>query len=414
MKRRQAVSTVLLTLLLVITNSGPLPGRAASSGMVEGLSLLAGDGGSVMVVDAEGGILASHQPDKPLVPASVLKIITAAAALEELGPDYRFPTVFHSTPEGDLVVSGRGDPFLVSEELELIATALRERGLTGIRHLLLDNGFFQPGLVLHGTNRSLRPHDAYNSALSVNFNTVYVRVDAEGRVRSAEPQTPLTAVARRAALESGLRGKARINLSGSPDQCLRYAGELMREFLERESIEVAGDIRTYEDDPGSFPVFYVHRSSRNLESLLKEVFLYSNNFMANQIFLALGASRYGPPATPEKSRMVISEFLEGAGVLDLHVEEGSGLSRRTRMTAGQMIRVLDRFRPHLDLLGCVDGSCSKTGTLHDVKSLAGYLLPEGGAPISFVILLNGTEYGVHSRDRILDFLIDNLPGSFRD
>ncbi len=381
--------------------------EAAQQGLGQGLARLAGEG-AVMAVDVHGRILASHHPDKPLVPASILKIVTAAASLEELGPAYRFKTLFRLTPQGDLLVSGRGDPFLVSEELDLIAEALRARGLSRVRHILLDNEFFEPGLVLHGTNRSLNPYDAYNGALCVNFNTVYIQVDSRGRIRSAEPQTPLTDTALRAARQGGIKGKARINLSESPDQCLQYAGELIRAFLERKGMGVDGDIKRCQEDPASFPLLYVHQSTRTLADLLEDVFRYSNNFMANQIFLTLGASRFGPPATPEKARRVIKDFLKDAGIEDVHVEEGSGLSRKTRITARQMIEVLDRFRPHRGLLGCKNGSCSKTGTLYDVKSLAGYLVPDTGGPVSFVILLNGPQYGRGTRNRIFSLLKDGL------
>lgn len=364
-----------------------------------------------MAVEADGRVLASHRPDEPLVPASVLKIVTAAAALEELGPGHRFETVFRRTPEGDLVVSGRGDPHLVSEELARIAGALREKGLARVRRLLLDNRYFQPGLVLHGTNRSLNPYDAYNGALCANFNTVFVRVDGRGRVRSAEPQTPLTELARRAALESGAKGRVRINLAESPEQCLQYAGELLAAFLRKEGIEVGGEVRRCEEDPEAFPPFYVHRSAWTLEALLEKMFRFSNNFMANQIFLAMGASRFGPPATPGKARRAAGRFLTSVGVGGLHLEEGSGLSRRTRITARQMIRVLERFRPHRRLLDCEQGACTKTGTLHDVKSLAGYLAADTEDPVSFVILLNGKEHGYDSRKRIFSFLRDRFPPS---
>jgi D-alanyl-D-alanine carboxypeptidase/D-alanyl-D-alanine-endopeptidase (penicillin-binding protein 4) len=200
----------------------------------------------------------------------------------------------------------------------------------------------------------------------------------------------------------------RINLAGSPEQCLRYAGELLAAFLREEGIDVTGEVRRSEEDPEAVPPFYVHRSAWTLGELLEKMFRFSNNFMANQIFLAMGASRFGPPATPEKARRAVGRFLASAGVGGLHVEEGSGLSRRTRITARQMIRVLERFRPHRRLLECRQGACTKTGTLHDVKSLAGYLGPDGGNPVSFVILLNGKEHGYESRKRIFSFLRDRF------
>lgn len=405
---KKTIRAVLGTCLLLLVVCPPSGGE---TGPGQGLARLAGRG-AVMAVRADGRVLASHHPDKPLIPASTLKIITAAAALEELGPGYRYETEFRITPESDLVVSGRGDPHLVSEELDRIAEALRSRGLVRFRHMLLDNRYFEPGLILHGTNRSLNPYDAYNGALCANFNTVFARVDGQGRVRSAEPQTPLTELARRAALKSGERGRVRINLAAGPEQCVVYAGQLLKAFLEAKGIVMTGDIRLCGQDPECFPLTYVHRSSWTLEALLEKMFRYSNNFMANQIFLTLGASRFGPPATAEKARRALRSFLEDAGIGDLHVEEGSGLSRRTRITARQMVRVLHRFRPHRNLLDCHDGACTKTGTLHDVKSLAGYWSPDAGDdPVAFVILLNNGNHGPGSRERIFTYLRDHYPPS---
>ena len=380
---------------------------AAARDWTEEVARLAGQG-AVMASEAGGMPFVSHHPDTPLVPASILKIVTASAALEELGPDYRFATMFRRTPDGDLVVSGRGDPHLVSEELARIAQALRSRGLRKVRHILLDNRYFSPDLVLHGTRRSLNPYDAYNGALCVNFNTIYVQVDKAGNVRSAEPQTPLTDLAVRSARESGATGKVRINLSKSPAQCLLYAGELLKVFLEQAGVSVSGEVKRADQDPALYQEFYVHRSGWTLAELLEKMFQYSNNFVANQIFLTLGASRFGPPATAEKAQNALKAYLENAGVKDLHVEEGSGLSRRTRITARQMMRVLDRFQPHRHLLSCEGQVCAKTGTLHDVRSLAGYLMPQQGEPVSFVILLNGDGIGGRKRERLLSLLEQGL------
>jgi len=407
MKRGVAAGVILMTPVLWILCAFGAVDAGVSERGVEA-ARLAGEG-AVLMMDGKGKPLVSHNPDKALVPASTLKIVTAAAALDVLGPDYRFTTVFRLSGEGDLLVSGQGDPYLVSEELQVIAEALAANGLSEVRRILLDNGYFERGLVLHGTNRSLNPYDAYNGALCVNFNTLFVHVDEKGRVRSAEPQTPLTDMARREALRNGVRGKARINLSGSPDQCLLYAGELLKVFLERAGIGVSGGVTPCDVDPSTVPVFHVHHSQWTLEDLLMRVFRYSNNFMANQIFLTLGASRFGPPATAEKSRRVVEQFLQGLGLQSVRVDEGSGLSRRTRISARQMLRVLEAFRPHRHLLECRDGVCAKTGTLFDVKSLAGYLMTASGDPLPFVILLNGEKVGHGSRDRILRLLLDCVP-----
>ncbi len=363
--------------------------------------------GAVAAAQPDGRMLFSHNPDKQLIPASTLKVVTAAAALDALGPGYRFTTDFRLSGQGDLYVFGRGDPYLVSEELEFIAGVLREKGLTRVNNIRLDNGFFPPGLVLDGTARTLNPYDAYNGALCVNFNTIFVNVDAKGGVTSAEPQTPLTSLAREMALKNINRGEVRINLAESPAMCLEYAGELIRAFLEAKGIEVTGRIELAADDSSLVPLFYRHESRRDLRWLIGQVFKYSNNFMANQIFLVMGAEKYGAPADPEKSRRVVKEFLASRGVEAFHVEEGSGLSRRTLVTAGQMIRVLRVFAPYRDLMTEKGPAVFKTGTLSDVKSMAGFLTAGPGEPLPFVILLNN-EPGYAARAKILTLLEENL------
>lgn len=395
----------MVVLCLALVGLRPPPSYAENwQQRVRGLA----KGGAVMVADAAGHTLLAVNPDNPLVPASTLKVVTAAAALSALGPDYRFVTEFRLTSEGDLYAVGRGDPYLISEELDAIARALKARGLLQVRHIFLDPGFFAPGLVLHGTSRSLNPYDAFNGALCVNFNTIFVHVGATGTVTSAEPQTPLTDLARDMALQSGVRGDVRINLAESPDKCLLYAGELLKAFLVQNGVPVTGRIEPASRPADAVPLFYRHVSRKNLSWLLSQVFEYSNNFMANQIFLTMGAELYGPPATADKSRRVMADYLAARGLPDLHIEEGSGLSRRTTMAAAQMVKVLNHFSGYRDLLTAKGRVRYKTGTLSDVRSMVGYLLPDVGPPLSFVIFLNGTGVDARARERILALLEENL------
>jgi D-alanyl-D-alanine carboxypeptidase/D-alanyl-D-alanine-endopeptidase (penicillin-binding protein 4) len=366
------------------------------------------NGGGVLVADAENRPLFAVNADKRLVPASILKIATAAAAMHYLGPTHRFATEFRLSPEHDLYVVGKGDPYLVSEELELIVHQLKSKGLSKVRDVYLDDRYFQANLILHGTMRSINPYDAYNGALCVNFNTIFVRITQDGKVQSAEPQTPLTGLARTVALKSGQSGEVRINLSESPEKCLQYAGELIKAFLEMGSIRVEGKVAEAERDSTDFPRFYLHHSSKDLEETSREMFKYSNNFIANQIFLSMGAARYGPPATVEKSQLVMADFFGFLGLPRLKVEEGSGLSRRNRITATQMVAVLNHFRPHRDLLPNEGRVWFKTGTLSDVKSMAGYLGLDNSRSLSFVIMLNGRHFSYRTRERIFALIEKNL------
>jgi len=397
----------LLFIFLLYTFIFPSQGICGNTTWKNEIRSLA-KGGAVLVVDEGGRELYSLNPAKPLIPASTLKIFTAAAALNFMGSDFHFITEFRLSPEKDLYVIGRGDPCLISEELSIIAGKLKSKGLNEVRDILLDDSYFQPGQMLHGARRSLNPYDAFNGALSVNFNTVMVHIDLGGKVNSGEPQTPLTAIARTAALKTGLKGKIRLNLAESPEICLLYSGELLRKFLEKSSIKVLGKVARATGNHKKHPIYFNHKSRGDLASILEKMFKYSNNFIANQVFLTMGAVKEPPPASVEKSRRVMGRFLSNIGISGLRLEEGSGLSRRNRVTAAQMIKVLDYFRPYRHLLTRKDRTWFKTGTLRNVASMAGYLDPGHTGIFSFVVILNGKRSCVRSRDRIMALLKKNL------
>lgn len=400
------LARLILPLLAGLLILFPFSARAGD--WAERVRELTGRSG-VLVEDSRGRVLLGHNSGKALIPASTAKIITAAAALKGLGPDYRFATEFRLTPGGDLVIVGRGDPLLISEELVLISSELKKKGLAKVRDILLVTSHFAPNLVLEGTGRSLNPYDAYNGALCVNFNTINVNIDPRGRVASAEPQTPLTPLARSMAAKSGAKGKVRLNLAQSPGLCPRYAGELFQAFLTRAGVEVSGKPRVVGEPPSSRP-FYIHRSSQPLSGVVAKMMEFSNNFIANQIFLALGAARYGPPAGPGKSGRAVSEILSAQGVELPRLAEGSGLSRGTRISPKLMVRVLGVFEPYRDLLKGYGPVRAKTGTLSDVQALAGYLPLKKNGPARFALILNGKEAVPGRRERILELIRAGLSG----
>ena len=394
---------VLVALLICLASVVP----ARSQDWQQQVRALAKDG-AVMVVDGSGQPLLEINTQKRLVPASTLKVVTSSAALDTLGGDYRFVTEFRLSRDNDLYIAGRGDPFLVSEEVQFITRTLKQNGLTSVRNIYLDNTFFTPDLVLHGTGRSLNPYDAYNGALCVNFNTIYVQVGPGGQVSSAEPQTPLTPMALEMARRNKTQGKIRFNLADHPQTCLLYAGDLFKTFLQQAGVDVQGEVGPTLINTQSIPLFYRHLSRENLAGLVTRLFKYSNNFMTNQIFLTMGAEKYGPPATVEKARRAVTDFLARHDLPDLTLEEGSGLSRRTTVTAREMIAVLRYFEPLKELLPGHGRALYKTGSLSDVNAMAGYLVPEQGDALPFVIILNGTHFVRKSRDRILTLLEENL------
>jgi D-alanyl-D-alanine carboxypeptidase/D-alanyl-D-alanine-endopeptidase (penicillin-binding protein 4) len=288
-------------------------------------------------------------------------------------------------------VRGGGDPFLISEELAPLATNLIAKiGKAPITGLVLDASYYPPDLRIPGVEDTDEAYNALNSALAVNFNTVYA-VRSGNAVRSAEEQTPITPLAIAEFRARGPNGRGRISLSQDPNVSLQYAGELIAAFIGRAGGGLKGEISTGQAPEGLDPV-YVHRQSRPLSEILVGLLEDSNNYTANQIFLEIGAHRLGGPVSLYKSLKVANEMLAAQGLADaIHLEEGSGISRDDRFTARGLAKVLELFSPHADLLRGHDGGLNKTGTMDGVRTLAGYADTSSHGRVRFVISLAGND-----------------------
>src|SRR5215813_13793068 len=370
----------LLALVLLLL---PAPALADVKEKVAALA----PSGLVLVVDGKGNELVAQNADEPFVPASVTKIVTAWLALEVLGGDYRFETRFYLDDNRLLYIHGGGDPFLISEELALLATnlvaAIGKKPITGI---VLDASYYPSNLRVPGIEDTGEAYNALNSALAVNFNTIYA-VHNGNKVTSAEKQTPITPLAIAQFRARGSNGNGRISLSQDSPVSLQYAGELIAAFIERAGGSLKGRISTGTVPEELKPV-YVHRQSRTLSKILAEMLRASNNYIANQVFLEIGGHRLGGPVSLEKSLKVADEMLAAHGLaMAIHLEEGSGISRDNRFTARGLAKVLELFAPHADLLHGHDDGMNKPGTMDGIRTLAGYADTSSHGRVRFVISL---------------------------
>ncbi len=369
--------------LFVLTNS-------AVAGIKEKIAALA-PSGVVFVIDEEDNVLVTQKADKPFVPASVTKIVTAWMAMEVLDSNYRFKTRFYLDDDRVLYVRGGGDPFLISEELALLAprliSATNAEPFTG---LVLDSSYYPDHVRIPGIEDTDEAYDALNSALAVNFNTIHARRKGK-KVRSAEKQTPITPLAISQFRARGPNGRGRISLAQEdPSVSVRYAGELLAAFIKLAGGAVEGEISVGSVPEGMQPI-YVHNQSRSLSQVLTQMLIGSNNYIANQVFLEIGAHKKGGSVSLEKSQKVTSEILAEHKLAEsIHLVEGSGISKENIFTARGLATLLHQFVPHAKLLRKTkSGSRFKTGTLSEVSTLAGYAKTRNHGQVRFVISLGG-------------------------
>ncbi|MFH0780729.1 MAG: D-alanyl-D-alanine carboxypeptidase [Pseudomonadota bacterium] len=350
--------------------------------------------GGYIVEDGSGRL--QYRENERFVPASTLKILTSLVALDFLGPEYRFETHIFLDGQGNLYVKGYGDPLLTSEILLEIAGKLSEMGIRRLSSICLDDSAFDLRGETASEENSAKSYDAPNGALAVNFNAVSLVVSKKGKISSGESQTPLLPLMR----EIGANlapGAHRLNINMLPAQpgktsALRYVGELFTAQLQKVGITIRRPWKIQRTPVHLKPIL-IHRSRANLEEIIKDCLKYSNNFIANQLFLTCGIHTHGLPATWEKSRQAFSNYL--ATTLGLPkglvvMMEGAGLSRQNRISPAIFIKVLNRFKPYASLLSLRETIPVKSGTLTGVYCFVGYF-PTGETLIPFAILLNQPE-----------------------
>jgi D-alanyl-D-alanine carboxypeptidase/D-alanyl-D-alanine-endopeptidase (penicillin-binding protein 4) len=412
---------------------------------VESLSLFVQD------VNENTPLLAVNT-DVPRNPASTIKLLTTYIALEGLGPTYQWTTEGYLGGElkdglldGDLYLKGYGDPYMVIERFWLTLRDMRQRGVVDIAgDLVIDNSFFEIEKTDPGEfdGQAYRTYNVIPDAFLVNFQAIdfIFRPDLAGdRVEIiANPMPENLRVDNRLRLTGGRCGgfqngisvaiadavqQDQVTFSGTfRRDCQEY--HLSRAVLQAPTFayglfrniwqEIGGDLRgglRVETVPDTLEPFMTVESPP-LSEVIRGINKWSNNVMARHLLLTLGAERFGPPATIEKGRLAaVAQLMEqGLDFPELTIDNGAGLSRKTRISAGNLGQALlaanesiynAEFISSLPLAG-LDGTLRrrfknegltgrmhlKTGRLNGVFAMAGYLRARSGREYVVVAIQN--------------------------
>jgi len=376
----------LLTVAVLIFLGTPT-GFGASG--PEAVMSLIGTQDSILVVDPQGSTIIDRNDGKKLIPASILKIFTSLVAFHYLGPDYRYKTEFFIDNNSNLKIKGYGDPRLTSEivlEISRLLAVLIGQS-TDINDLIVDDSFFSQPLTIPGISSSSQPYDAPNGALGVNFNTVFFKHTPSGYI-SAEPQTPLLPYAEKKL--SGRKEKTgRIVLSHVNNENTIYAGKLFEYFLKQEGVQFNGDVRPGKVNHSHDKLIFRYTSRLTLAEIISGLLEHSNNFTTNQLLISTGIKAYGPPGNLEKGvEAALAYAVKELAIEDMTLAEGSGISRQNKVSALQMMRVLEAFEPNYVLLRQKNRDFFKTGTLHGISTRAGFIASRNGGRYRYVVMVN--------------------------
>jgi D-alanyl-D-alanine carboxypeptidase/D-alanyl-D-alanine-endopeptidase (penicillin-binding protein 4) len=409
-----------------------------------------GVGAVVQEVGASRARLAVNA-DAAMNPASVMKLLTTYAALELLGPAYRWKTEVYldgllsaGVLEGNVVLKGTGDPKLNYESFWMLLRALRSRGLKEIRgDVLLDRSHFFPVVDEPFDNDPYRPYNVRPDALLVNFKSLrfsFLPEYERGTVRVfAEPALPGLEIVNALKISNGgcPEGRAfreliqatfqprppRASFTGMyPAACeerelnvaLHQPEDYLTGLIRSLWTEMGGSWQGKAVDgivPPGARLAYVHESEP-LSEIVRDINKYSNNVMARQLYLTLSAEMAGPPARSENALAPVRQWLEMKRIAapELRLENGSGLSRVERISAANMAAlmqaawrsaVMPEFMSSLPVVAA-DGTMRKrmrgeriagqahikTGLLVDARTMAGFVLDQAGRRHVVVMFVN--------------------------
>lgn len=428
---------------------------------------------SIHVQDLESGeVLVDWNAAVARNPGSTIKMLTTLAAVDILGPTYTWQTdifalgpVVEGTLQGDLLLRGQGDPFLVTERVWQMLRRIRNAGIDTIAgDLLIDDSYFDVGDFDPGAfdRQPLRAYNVAPNALLMNYKVVrywFEPADEPGKVNIwTDPPLANLEIDNQLRLKPGpCRGYqrgisvttddtvSRMTFRGAfPAGCERYAMD--RATLNHQSFAYGLFKSMWRESGGTFdggwdiaeapkdvePI--VEFRSLPLADVITRINKHSNNVMARQLLYTLSAEERGPPGTEAGGRRVVADWLRANGFefTELAFENGAGLSRDARITAADFAAMLQfawrqpympEYVSSLSLAG-LDGTLRyrmrggplegrghlKTGSLDHVAGIAGYFQARSGRRFSVVVLQNHTDihrgYGEETQEVLLQWLYD--------
>jgi serine-type D-Ala-D-Ala carboxypeptidase/endopeptidase (penicillin-binding protein 4) len=402
----------------------------------------------LFVADARTGeALFAVNAEDPLNPASNVKMISTAAALELLGPDFKYPTrLLGATPtagvvHGDVYLLGSYDPTLTTADLDDIATAVAARGVTQIDGAIAvgadpaRDGIFRAAIPI--AVRAGAPGALAIAAPPAGMDLVSITVTATTARSAARPRLTYKVDA---ANDGAGRPRVIVTIGGTIGkggattytlpigERTAMAAYALRAALRAHGVALGGDFKTVELDrfisdataAGGLPIELGRHDSLRLAEIIAHVNKWSINWLADRVIMTAAALARRQPPSMELALSAMYDWLGRHPRIakdDLLVDTGSGLSYHTRITTHELVSIVrsaagfapdgDAALSHawLDSLSIAgtDGTLSgrfragdvrgrirgKTGTLSTAIALSGVLDIDPARPLAFSLVTNG-------------------------
>jgi D-alanyl-D-alanine carboxypeptidase/D-alanyl-D-alanine-endopeptidase (penicillin-binding protein 4) len=415
----------------------------------------------VMVIDTHTGSTPrlSHQAQERVNPASLMKLATTTAALDTLGPAFVWRTPVYvdgsirdGVLHGNVYIKGSGDPRLVVERLWLLMRRIQGLGIHKIQgDIVLDRSAFDVPArdAASFDGEPLRPYNAAPDALLLNFKSLLIQFvpDRAANVARVQIEPPLAGVQfpatiplsngdcsdYRSALRADWSDPSRIRFAGNyPVVCgekmwpiayaapQQFAPRAIAGMWQQLGGQLSGQVRDGNIPANLQPIFNIE--SATLAETIRDINKYSNNVMAQHLFLTLSQQQRGVGSFDASREVMQRWWRERVGGEVPTFDNGSGLSREERISAQALARLLQVAwaSPHMSELMSslpvtgLDGTMKrskaqasahlKTGSLRDVAGVAGYVDTASGKRLVVVAVLHHAN--ANAARPALDAMID--------
>lgn len=366
------------------------------------------------VIEAEtGNVVAAHQPEMPFPPASTAKLPTMVAALQILGPDYRFSTRIYARGtlragvlSGDLILSGDGDPLLTAGDLRALVIRLKDIGISEVEGRFLFHSAIPEFAEVEPTQPETAPYNQGLGGLNLEFNRALLTRPTQGTDKGAYT-TPPEAMPFTPSDARQVVGRYALPVRKPAE----LTAHIFRKFAAMEGI------RLPEPTPGTPPedaLILAQIKSQPLIEIARAGLEYSNNMVAEVVGLTAARHQMGAVTTLAQSAETLGLWLDrnipSLNRFDKALTNHSGLSTSSRVSPRQMTALLgyakdmhfggwrfdallapggarDNFRGRFRSPDLAYRVWAKSGTMRYIKGLAGYLDTTSGKRLIFSIFV---------------------------
>ncbi len=438
---------ILLTLILLLTFQtvsypAEIDRTISKSGINKGAV-------SVSVKDIQTGTCVySLNETQPVMPASTLKIITASAAVDTLGKDYKFATKLYKNTNNELILKLGADPFLSSSNLNNLLSKAYEKKIISPKSIYIDDYIFDSTEWGEGwqwddeLNTLMPKFSSYNidkNLLNIIVSPTVMNAPANVYTTKFYPVSFMNLVTTAKTNDIKLSKnnnipKNMITIEGTVNKQTNmqipvespkmYFILRLEDAIRSAKIEYYGKFVQKKTPPSN--VYLVSEINHPLNDALEEIFIKSNNLMAETIFKLAGAKFANNTGSLENSQKMLNAYFQKLGLnsQDIKIVDGSGVSKNNIITTDFMTNFLvkqannDEFKNLLPTAGegtlknrmlyFKDNLKAKTGTLSDVSGIAGYITSRNGKTYAFDIMINDAKSKPSEKKSLEEYILRDI------